>query len=176
MKYADSYKQLAKFGRELLDGASLEQGLIVINNYLKDVIKAERCTIFIYNKKLNLLWSVIADGSRKIIINSDEGVVGDCINSARSVISNDPYNDERFFADLDIKNDFTTKNLAVVPIFSSSKDTLGALELLNKPEGFDEEDLKFMKFFCGYISSYIEHALLYDDDTKYLFENRFKVT
>lgn len=176
MKYADSYKQLAKFGRELLDGASLEQALQLIDSYLKNVVNAERCTVFIHNKKLDLLWSVIADGSRKIIMHSDQGIVGDCVSSASAIISNDPYNDDKFFQQQDTKSGFTTRNLAVVPIFSSSKSVLGALELLNKPGGFDEDDLKFMNFFCGYISSYIEQALLYEDETKYLYENRYKVT
>ena len=47
MEYAEAYAKLAAFGRELMDRvASLDEGLPMIAAYAKDVIKAERCSIF----------------------------------------------------------------------------------------------------------------------------------
>lgn len=175
MKHVDSYKKLAEFGRELLNRPSLEKGIPLITNYIKSVIEAERCSIFIFSKKTGLVWTIVADGSRRIILTTDQGLVGKCITSKKPLISNEPYKDENFYAEIDKKSGFVTKNIAVVPIFSSEESVLGALELLNKPSDFDDEDLRFMKFFCGYISGYIELSLLFEDETKYLYEDHYKM-
>jgi len=174
MKHVASYQQLAAFGRELLQNPSLEVGLPLITKYLKDVLSVERCSIFLYNKKLNLLWTIVAEGSHKIIINADEGVVGQCVKSATPLISNAPYDDENFCQDVDRKSGFKTKNIAVVPIFSSDKSVMGALEVLNKEEPFNEDDLRFMKFFCTYISGYLELAMLFEDESKYLLKEQYQ--
>ena len=174
MKYVASYQQLAEFGRELLDNPSLEVGLPLITKYLREILKVERCSIFIYNKKLNLLWTIVAEGTHKIILNADEGVVGQCAKSGQPKISNDPYEDENFYTEIDAKSGFKTKNLAVVPIFSSDKGIMGALELLNKQEHFTQDDLRFMKFFCTYISGYLELALLFEDESKFLLKEHYR--
>ncbi len=173
MKYVSSYKQVAEFGRKLLDRPALEEGLDLISIYIKKVIIVDRCSIFIHNKKLNLLWTTLAEGTKKIIISSDEGVVGACVQQAAPLIVNDPYHDDRFYADMDRKSGYRTQNLAVVPILSSTGEVLGALELLNKDDDFDDDDVKFMRFFCGYISGYIELALMFDEDRKFLHTDRY---
>ncbi len=175
MKYVASYQQLAEFGRELLDNPSLEMGLPLITKYLRQILNVKRCSIFIYNQKLNLLWTIVAEGTHRIILSADEGVVGQCVKSAQPKISNDPYKDESFYSEIDAKSGFKTKNLAVVPIFSSEKSIMGALELLNKQEPFTQEDLRFMKFFCTYISGYLELALLFEDESKFLLKEHYKL-
>jgi len=175
MKYVESYRQMAEFGRELLGRPELEKGIPLIMKYLKETIASERCSIFIYNFKLNLLWTIVAEGSRKIILSADQGIVGECVSTKKAIISNDPYNEEHFYADVDKKSGFKTENLACVPILASNGNVIGALELLNSPEGFTKEDTRFMKFFCGYISGYIELALMFEDETKYLYEDHYKM-
>jgi len=176
MKHVESYRQLAEFGRRLLDRPSLDKGLPLISQYLKKILQSERCSIFIYNKRLNLLWTVIADGSHRIIINADQGMVGRCVETGRPVISNDPYSDSSFFSDIDKKTGFKTRNLAAVPIFSSDHEVMGVLELLNRDGAFTEDDLRFMKFFCTYISGYLELALLFEDEEKYLLKDRYTLS
>ena len=75
-KYASSYSKLADFGRELLYRKSLVEGLPHISKYAKDIIGADRCSIFIYDEKKHELWTTLADGVEKIIVNSDSGLVG----------------------------------------------------------------------------------------------------
>ena len=174
MKHVASYQQLAQFGRELLDNPSLEVGLPLITKYLKEVLNVERCSIFIYNKKLSMLWTIVAEGTHKIILSAEEGVVGQCVKSGEPKISNSPYEDENFCKKIDKKSGFITKNIAVVPILSSDKSVMGALELLNKQESFTQDDLRFMKFFCTYISGYLELALLFEDESKFLLKERYK--
>lgn len=161
-KYSGAYSKLASFGRELLDKTSLTDGLPLISQYAKDVLGAQRCSIFIYDEKENKLWTTLADGVEKIIIPSDKGIVGYTIQTKESIIENDVYANPYFLSDIDKKTGYITKNIGTCPIFNSQKNILGVLQILNKEGDFIAEDVKFMTFFSHYISGFIELINLYE--------------
>ncbi|MDD4883578.1 MAG: GAF domain-containing protein, partial [Sulfuricurvum sp.] len=76
MVSAMSYSALAEFGRTLLKRPTLQEGLPIISEYAKQVSGAERCSIFIYNPKIQMLWTTLADGAEKIMVHQDDGIVG----------------------------------------------------------------------------------------------------
>ena len=169
MKYISSYTKLANFGRELLDRTSLEQGLPIIADYAKDVIGAERCSIYIYRAAHNILWTTLADGVEKLVVDADKGIVGACIKEKKPVLVNAPYNDPRFNQEIDHKTGYLTKNVACVPIFNSTRQIIGVFQLLNKKEGeFDRDDANFMIFFAHFISGYLELASFFREDEEFL--------
>jgi len=159
-----SYTTLAEFGRSLLMKPSLEEGLPMISEYAKKLSGAERCSIFIYNPKIQMLWTTLADGIEKIMVHKDDGIVGHTVKEAKPILVNDPYEDERFLRMIDNKTGFVTKNIASIPIFDSNRQIIGVFQLLNKPGGFSREDAKFMIFFAHYISGYLELTILYEEE------------
>lgn len=163
-----SYTALADFGRALLKRPTLSEGLPMISEYAKQVSGAERCSIFIYNPKIQMLWTTLADGIEKIMVHQDDGIVGSTLKEGKPILVNNPYEDERFLHTIDNKTGFVTKNIASIPIFDSNRRIIGVFQLLNKPDGFSPEDAKFMIFFAHYISAYIELAMLYDDQATLL--------
>lgn len=163
-----SYTALADFGRALLKRPTLSEGLPMISEYAKQVSGAERCSIFIYNPKIQMLWTTLADGIEKIMVHQDDGIVGSTLKEGKPILVNNPYDDERFLPTIDNKTGFVTKNIASIPIFDSNRRIIGVFQLLNKPNDFSPEDAKFMIFFAHYISGYIELAMLYDDQATLL--------
>ncbi len=161
-KYSKAYTKLAQFGRELLDKPSLMDGLPLISQYAKDVIGAQRCSIFIYDTQKNELWTTLADGVEKIVVPSDKGIVGYTIQSQEPCIENDAYSSPHFLADIDKQTGYITKNIGTSPIFDSQKKILGVLQILNKEGDFVAEDVKFMTFFSHYISGFLELVNLYE--------------
>ncbi|MBU0720339.1 GAF domain-containing protein [bacterium] len=161
MKYADNYAKLADFGRELLSKTSLADGLPHIARYAKDVIGADRCSIFIYDVNKNELWTTLADGVEKIVVPSDRGIVGHTLKVKKPVIENDAYSNPHFLSDIDKETGYRTQNIVTAPVFNSKREIIGVLQLLNKEEGFDNDDVKFMIFFAHYISGFIELVNLY---------------
>ena len=155
-----TYKKLANFGKDLLNCAKLEEGLPLIAKYTTDIIGAKRCSIFIYNNKKDILWTTIADGMEKIIVGSEDGIVGQSLMRKEIIIENDARSNPHFLAEIDEESGFRTKNLICAPIISSSNEVIGVLELLNKPLGFTVEDERFMKLFTTFISGFIELAPL----------------
>ena len=155
------YEKLANFGKELLDKTSLEEGLPLISDYAKEVIGAERCSIFIYDKENNMLWTTLADEVDKITISSYQGVAGYTIKEKKPLVVNNVKEYPLFLADIDEETGYVTKNIITAPVFDSQREIIGVLELLNKEGDFTAKDEGFMVFFSHYISGYIELATLY---------------
>jgi GAF domain-containing protein len=169
MSYKEAYLKLAHFGRELMERvSSLEKGLPMISAYAKDVVGADRCSIFVYSPKTRMLWTTLADGMEKIRIDADSGIAGRTLESRESQIVNDPYQDPAFLNTIDKYSGYVTQNIASVPVFDSNRKIIGVLQLLNKEGGFDATDTRFMTFFAHYISSYLELATLFKEDQDYL--------
>lgn len=166
MGYESTYKKLADFGRNLLSKTSLVDGLPLISKYAKEVIGADRCSIFINDLEKNELWTTLADGVEKIVVPRDRGIVGHTLKAKKPVVANDAYSDPNFLSDVDKETGYSTKNLITAPVFNSKREIIGILQLLNKEGGFDNEDVKFMIFFAHYISGFLELVSLYELEKK----------
>jgi len=162
MSRDNRYSKVANFGQTLLGKKSLEEGLPHISAYAKEIIGADRCSVFVYDKRSDTLWTTLADGIDKITIPAEKGIVGHTLITAEPIIVFDAKQDPLFLAKIDAESGYTTKNMITAPIFDSQHHVIGVLELLNKEAGFDEEDVKFMIFFAHYISGFIELASLYE--------------
>lgn len=166
MKYEHNYAKLAEFGRTILDIELIDDILPYIATYARQTLGADRCSIFVYDKKTQKLWTTLADQVDRIIIPSDRGLVGYVLSTKESLIENHPYSNEHFYKEVDIETGYITKNIILAPVLGSNGDPIGVLELLNKDNGFDEEDAKFMKFFTHYISGFLELAAINDHPDK----------
>jgi len=153
---ANRYSKLTEFAKELLTKRSLEEGMPLIAKYVKDVIDAQRCSIFIYDNQKHELWTTLADGVDKIVLPANKGLVGYTIKIKKPVIANDAYGHEEFLAEVDERTGYKTENIVTAPIFDSQRKVIGVLELLNKEGGFDDDDVKFMIFFAHYVSGFLE--------------------
>lgn len=163
-KYTKNYTKLAEFGRELLYKNSLHDGLNHISKYAKNIIEAQRCSIFIYDNAKHELWTTLADGVQRIVIDSDSGIVGETLKNKKPILENDAYSNPHFLSSIDKSTGYTTKNIITAPIFNSKREIQGILQLLNKENGFDNDDAKFMIFFAHYISGFLELINLYEND------------
>ena len=166
MKQIDTYSKLAEFGRELLNKKSLLEGLPLISKYVKDVISAQRCSIFIYDMPNRELWTTLADGIDRISVPYESGIVGHTIAEKKPIVENDAYSNPHFLKEIDEQTGYKTENLITAPIFNSKRQIIGVLELLNKEGGFDSDDVKFMIFFAHYISGFLELTNIYLKEDK----------
>jgi len=167
MKYIKTYRTLANFGRELLEKKTLAEGLPLISMYAKNVIEAQRCSIFIYDAQEKNLWTTIADGVEKLVVPSDKGLVGYTLKVKKPVIANEAYAHSEFLSEVDKETGFVTNNVITSPIFNSRREIIGVLQLLNKETDFDDEDMKFMIFFSHYVSGFLELTNIFkEEDTR----------
>jgi GAF domain-containing protein len=159
----DIYKKLADFGRELLEKRTVAEGLPLIAKYAKDVIGAQRVSIFLYHDNTDELWTSFADGVDKIIVPADKGIVGETLKAQKTIVVNDVNKDPNFFAEIDRQTGYRTYNIMAAPIYNSLQEVVGVLELLNKEGGFTQKDAKLIRLFAHSISSFIELMLLNEE-------------
>ncbi|MCF6310526.1 MAG: GAF domain-containing protein [Sulfurimonas sp.] len=160
------HSKLVEFGKEILYKNSLPEGLPLISKYAKDIIGAERCSMFIYNPTKQELWTTLADGVQRIVIPSDKGIVGETLKTKKVILENEVHSNPNFLYKIDKETGYTTSNVATAPIFNSNKDIVGVLQLINKDGGFEDRDIKYMTFFAHSLSNFIDLINLYEEKDK----------
>jgi signal transduction protein with GAF and PtsI domain len=155
------YNQIAEFGKKLMSLGKIENSLELISDEAKELLHADRCSIFIVDAQDKILWTKLSDGIGRIVISLDAGIVGDTYQSAKPQVVNSPYDDPRFLPNIDKKSGYITKNIITVPIFDSKREVIGVIQLLNKRRGdYDNNDLEALTFFANYVSGSLELDLI----------------
>ncbi|QIR76984.1 HD domain-containing protein [Sulfurospirillum diekertiae] len=159
-------KQLAillEFGKVINKTKSLNDVLESMANFARDILQADRCSIFVYNKEKEELWSKVAHEVHPIHISTQKGVAGYSALSKETQIVVDAYNDYRFNPDVDKATGYLTHTILAVPLLDNQENTIGVFQALNKKEGFfTNVDAELLLLISNYAASAIENAILYD--------------
>lgn len=142
--------------------------LIELAKLGRDIVYANRCSIWIYNKKSKKLWTKVAQDIDPIEMNDDVGIVGYAIKEDKSLIINDVQNNPYFNSEIDKKTGFVTKTMIVLPMKNKIGEVIGAIQVINKQDDelFDDEDLKYLKLASIYLAESIETIMLMEEIDK----------
>jgi len=153
--------QIAEFGQKLMAMGRVDGALDLIAEEAKELLNADRCSIFIVDKEDKMLWTKVANGIGRIVICLDSGIVGDTYMKKESQLVNNPYDDDRFLPNIDKKSGYITRNMITTPIYNSKREIIGIIQLLNKSRGdFNEDDLADLAFLANYVSGSLELILM----------------
>ena len=159
-------KQLAillEFGKVINKTKSLDDVLESMANFARDILQADRCSIFIYDKNKDELWSKVAHEVHPIRITAKRGLAGYAALSKETQIVVDAYNDYRFNRDVDKATGYLTHTILSVPLLDNQENTIGVFQALNKKQGiFTNVDAELLLLISNYAASAIENAILYD--------------
>lgn len=159
-------KQLAillEFGKVINKTKSLDDVLESMANFARDILQADRCSIFIYDKNKDELWSKVAHEVHPIRITAKRGLAGYAALSKETQIVVDAYNDYRFNREVDKATGYLTHMILSVPLLDNQENTIGVFQALNKKQGiFTNVDAELLLLISNYAASAIENAILYD--------------
>jgi sigma-B regulation protein RsbU (phosphoserine phosphatase) len=124
---------------------------------------AERGTVFLVDRERNEIWSLVGLGLEQQVIRlpADRGIAGWVAREGSAVRLENAYEDARFEPDIDRKLGFKTKQLMCLPIRNEAGDIIGVLQLLNKAEGFTDEDEAFLDALSAHVALALEKAQLH---------------
>lgn len=139
----------------------------------RDILSAERCSIFLVDEENGQLWSRVAQGSLvEIRLPLGQGISGHVATTGEVLNISDPYNDPRFNRTFDSKNGFKTRNILCTPMRDSAGKIIGVIQAINKlPLGdtFSSGDAIEILSFCSVVASTIQTSLDYHALKKEMF-------
>lgn len=124
---------------------------------------AERGTVFLVDKEHNEIWSLVGLGLEQQVIRlpADRGIAGWVAREGSAVRLENAYNDSRFEPDIDRRLGFKTHQLLCLPIRNEAGAIIGVLQLLNKTDGFTDEDEAFLDTLSAHVALALEKAQLH---------------
>jgi signal transduction protein with GAF and PtsI domain len=151
--------ELLALNKKLFLEDNFSEKIELISNALKEILKADRCTIFIHDESTKSLWSVYIDGVSYIEVPSDVGIVSEVFKTKKTIIVNDAQNNPMFNKDVDKGSGYTTKAILSVPILGYGGVSLGVIQLINKLDdssSFEEEDAEVLNYVMSNLSAFLE--------------------
>jgi HD-GYP domain-containing protein (c-di-GMP phosphodiesterase class II) len=129
----------------------------------RQMVLADRCTLWIIDHEADELKTVVAQGIGEIRMPLGEGFVGWCISNQKLVHVVDAYDDARFNREIDQRTGYRTRSVLVIPIYDNAGEIMGAYQAINKLNGkeFTVEDSNRLSLTAVYSAKALETARLF---------------
>jgi HD-GYP domain-containing protein (c-di-GMP phosphodiesterase class II) len=144
----------------------LDSLLTIIAEEVRNILSADRCSVFLVDSHKGELWTRVALGMEEKILRIPlgQGIAGFVAKTGSAVNIRDAYKDTRFAQDLDRITRYQTRTVLDVPLRGRDGKSLGVFEVLNKSKGaFTEEDEGLLRILATMAGTFIENATLYED-------------
>jgi HD-GYP domain-containing protein (c-di-GMP phosphodiesterase class II) len=144
----------------------LDSLLTIIAEEVRNILSADRCSVFLVDPYKGELWTKVALGMEEKVLRIPlgQGIAGFVARTGSAVNIRDAYKDTRFAQDLDRITGYQTRTVLAVPLRGRDGRPLGVFEVLNKSKGsFTEEDEGLLRILATMAATFIENATLYED-------------
>jgi GAF domain-containing protein len=158
----------------ILSTLNINDVLTTVVNEIKNLLGADRCTLFLVDKDNNELYSKVLQADNLVEIRvpiTQSSLAGYSSTTGKVLNIKDAYDDSElksidtnlcFDRRWDKKSGYRTKSVLVMPIPSKRKDyTIGVFQALNKPGGFTNTDISMMEQLAFLLGIAVNNALLY---------------
>jgi len=110
-------------------------------NAAKQVLGAERGSVWLYDPETDELVLEIATGIDPVRVASGTGLVGSCARNRDIINVPDCYSDPRFDPETDRRSGYRTRCMLTLPLIGHDATLVGVMQVLNKRDGtFGKED------------------------------------
>lgn len=138
---AKALRSVLEVTRKLGAPFDLDTMLTEVVDAARDVLDADRGTVFLYDDNSDELVVRVATKLGSIRISANKGIVGESAMSRKLINVPDCYADERFNRAIDKETGYRSRCMLTIPLIGFEDTLVGVLQILNKNEGvFDEQD------------------------------------
>lgn len=166
---------LLKIGQAVSAQTDIDTLLNVIAEETKSALLADRCSVFLFDKEKNEIWSKVALGldHKEIRFSADKGLAGHVVKTGERINIQEAYEDERFNKDIDVETGYRTKTILCMPIKNLNQEIIGAFQVLNKNEGtFSDKDEELLLAIGSSAGIAIENAQLFQKQKEMFIEQK----
>ena len=125
-------KLLLEMSNGMSSAQDLEQLILLTMHQAKELVDADRATLFLIDSATSELYTYVAENSSPIRIKPGQGLIGACIQSGDILNVPDARKDRRFQSSVDRKTGYTTKEVLCVPLKDASNQIIGGLQVINR--------------------------------------------
>src|SRR5690606_20990294 len=118
---------------------NLDRILMLMADMGREMVVADRCTVWLADHQRNELWTKVAHGVDELRIPMGDGLVGYAVARNEAVFIDDAYTNEEYRAVLergalvtDRRTGYRTKALMVIPFSNSEGEVVGCYQAVNK--------------------------------------------
>lgn len=149
---------------------NLDRILMHMADMGREMVVADRCTVWLVDRKRNELWTRVAHGVSELRVPLDAGLVGYAVKHNKAIFIDDAYTNEEYRPFLekgalvtDKQTGYRTKALMVIPFANSEGEVIGCYQAINKMTGeevFSAKDLETLTLAASYSGKSLESAML----------------
>ncbi|MGD0090559.1 MAG: GAF domain-containing SpoIIE family protein phosphatase [Planctomycetota bacterium] len=151
--------------REMAAEPDLSRLLVMLAAACSKVLKVERTSIWVVDRKTGELFTRVAEGMAAIRVPKGKGIVGAVAESGERVLIPDAYADPRFNPEVDRKSGFHTREILCLPLKDvEGQRVVGVLQALNKKNGvLDTYDIELAFLISAQAGVMLEQAALREE-------------
>eukprot|EP01139_Manchomonas_bermudensis_P001374 Amastigsp_a1878_7.p1 type:complete len:917 gc:universal Amastigsp_a1878_7:31-2781(+) len=152
---------LFEFSRLMAGAAQLPALLQSLMGMARQLVAADRASVFLLDAPANELYTYAADGGAEIRVRVGAGIAGFVAATGQTLNVRNAYLDQRFDRAADIATGYQSRSLLCVPL-RWRRATIGTVMLLNKttaPGFFTEDDVHLCEAFGALVASVVASAL-----------------
>lgn len=171
-----SLVSLLRIAQAMAGVRDFEQLLHTVKEETEQALDADRCTVFLYDRESNELWSKVASGleTEEIRFPAHLGLAGYVAKTGEVLNIKNAYEDPRFNSDIDKKTGYVTQNILCIPMRNRRLEIIGVFQVLNKKAGhFEKTDEDLLNAIASSAGVAIENASL-TTEMKISFESFVK--
>lgn len=156
-------ESLVEVSKVLNSSLELKDILEKFRQSTKTKLEAKFCTIYLINEEKQTIYSVAIEDPRlkRIELPIGKGISGHVAQTGKHAITNNAYKDKRFDSFIDKKVGGRTENLCTVPMRNHVGKIIGVIQLMNKENGFTDEDAEFLEALAIPAAIAVENAKLH---------------
>jgi len=153
-------ERLLEASRLLNSTLEVEELTEIVLHIVQDEVPVDRCTLYVLDRRQNLLRSFIAQGVEKseITVPVGDGFAGAVAASGQPIDVTNVRDDERFRCEYDDLLQYKTRDVYSMPVFNRAASLIGVLQLLNRKKPLNDADKEFLAAICTYIGLALQNA------------------
>lgn len=155
-----------EYTAKIANERSLTNVLLLMANMGREMILADRCTVWLIDHAREQLFTTVAHGVDEIRIPLGTGFVGHSVTTGEPVLIEDAYNDPRHNAENDQRTGYRTKSVITVPFVGNDGSIIGAYQAINKINAndiFTMSDLDHLTLAASYAGKSLESVMLHEE-------------
>lgn len=136
---SEAMRQLLQLSKKLGETSDLSSVLVAVIDALRDLLNADRATVFTYDSRSAELVIHVAHGvdgaESEVRIPASAGIAGACATTRQVINIPDAYEDARFNREVDRRTGYITKSILAVPLLDDQGELVGVAQVLNARDG-----------------------------------------